>query len=99
MRFPHGPFNDLFFNVCLYKYVFWAQIKKTAINTLRAMVGPELRTGKDLSIKFPAYIESNRICQRDYAFNGPIAKKEIQKSNEWKKQFHAEPVSHWLVYM
>jgi hypothetical protein len=61
-------------------------------------LGPELRTSKDPSIKFPAYIESKRIRQWDYAFNGPIAKKEIQKSNEWEKQLHAEPASHRLVY-
>jgi hypothetical protein len=98
MRFPHGPFNDSLFNVYLHKYVFWAQIKKAAISTLRAMVGPDLRTSKDPSIKFPAYIESNKIRQWDYAFNVSIAKKEIQKSNEWEKQLHAEPASHRLVY-
>ena len=82
IKFLHSPFNDSIFDVYFHKYVFWAQIKRAAIYTMHTMATLELQTSKDPSIKFPAYIESDRIRQWDYVFNDSIARKEIQKSTE-----------------
>jgi hypothetical protein len=84
-RFSIGPFTDSAFNTYLHKYVFWAQMKRAAMDIIWPMTGPEIRTRTPPST---VYIETNQIEQWDYAFNEPVEKKEIQKGFEVKRQLH-----------
>jgi hypothetical protein len=97
-RFPIGPFTDSAFNTFLHKYVFWAQMKRAAMDIIRPMTGLEIRTGTPPSIFFAVYIETSRIEQWDYVFNEPLEKKEIQKGFEVKRQLHLAPASRRLIY-
>jgi hypothetical protein len=73
-------------------------MKRVAMDKIRPMTGPEIRTGTLPSIFFAVYIETSRIEQWDYMFNEPVEKKEIQKGFEVKKQLHLASASHRLIY-
>jgi hypothetical protein len=64
--FPIGPFNDSVFNSYLHRYVFWAQLRKAAMEEILPMTGLDIRTGTQPSVYFPSYIESNRIRNCNY---------------------------------
>jgi hypothetical protein len=96
--FPIGPFNDFVFNSYLHRYVFWAQLRKAAMEEILPMTGLDIRTRTQPSVYFPSYIESNRIQNWDYAFTDLIDSKEIQKSFDWNKQIHGAQVCRRLIY-
>jgi hypothetical protein len=96
--FPIGPFNNSVFNSYLHRYVFWAQLRKAAVEEILPMTGPDIRIGTQPSIYFPSYIESNRIRNWDYAFTDLIDSKEIQKSFYWSKQIHGAQACRRLIY-
>jgi hypothetical protein len=96
--FPTGPFSDATFSSFLHKYVFWAQIRKYALEEILPMTDPGYLTGTQPDIFFPRYIENNRIRQWDYAFVEWIEAKEISKGNEWTKQPHGPPAARRLIY-
>jgi hypothetical protein len=96
--FPIGPFNNSVLNTYLHKIVFWAQIKKVAMDEILPLTGPDLLTGLQMSVFFPTYIDSCRMREWDYAFNVQIENKEVQKSFDWAKQVHGEGAAHRLIY-
>jgi hypothetical protein len=81
--FPIGPFNDSVFNSYLHRYVFWAQLRKAAMQP---------------SVYFSSYIENNRIRNWDYAFIDLIDSKVFQKSFYWNKQIHGTQACRRLIY-
>jgi hypothetical protein len=84
-KFPLGLFNDTLFNIFLVKYVFWSQLRKAALKLISSLISSPIRTLTPLSVGFATYIENSHIQQWDYAFNTPIANKEISKSLQWSK--------------
>jgi hypothetical protein len=96
--FPIGPFNDSVFNSYLHRYVFWAQLRKAAMEEILPMTGPDIRTGMQPSVYFSSYIENNRIRNWDYAFIDLIDSKVFQKSFYWNKQIHGTQACRRLIY-
>jgi hypothetical protein len=97
-KFPLGPFNDSLFNIFLVKYVFWNQLRKAALKLINSFISSPIRTSTPPSVGFTTCIENSRIRQWDYAFNTPIANKEIGKSLEWSKQVHGDLAYSRLIY-
>lgn len=97
-RFPPPGFSDAAFNAFLHKYVFWSQVRKAALELYASMMVDIETNSKGRKYSLSNYIEVNRVRQWDYAFNGPIAKKEITKAFDWTKQTHGEQAVKRLIY-
>ena len=94
-KFPALGFIDNAFNLYLQKFVWWSQLSHTSNQLFRSL---EFEGSKVPNVDFEKYLKVNRIKQWDYAYELPIASKQIQKSFDVPKQLFLEDAAKRLVY-
>ena len=94
-KFSVPGFIDSAFNLYLHKFVWWSQLSHASNQLFRSL---EFDGSKMPSVDFEKYVKVNRIKQWDYAYELPIASKQIQKSFDVPKQLLLEDTAKRLVY-
>ena len=76
-KFSAPSFIDSAFNLYLHKFMWWSQLSHASNQLFRSL---EFDGSKVPSVDFEKYVKVNQIKQWDYAYELPIASKQIQKS-------------------
>ena len=95
VKFSAPGFINSAFNQYLHKFVWWSQLSHASNQLYRSL---EFEGTKVPSVDFEKYVKVNRIKQWDYAYELPIASKQIQKSFDVPKQLLLEDATKRLVY-
>ena len=99
-RFPVAPFIDSTFLLYLHRFVFWSQLKTTALELLPSLLEEVRCSVSTPSLSLSQYIDSSRARQWKYAISEQIKSREINKSVDWKspKNVHGEGAMRHLIY-